>query len=58
MTVQGPLEVRIREDGNVVWITTKEGTVFRACQISHLVVYDDRSRGVKTATIFPVDPIE
>jgi hypothetical protein len=42
VTVQGVLELRIRGDGTVIWITTEDGTVFRACQIANLIVEDAR----------------
>ena len=35
------VEVKIRNDGKVLWINTDKGCVLRICQIKKIVVCDD-----------------
>ena len=36
------VQIRIRDDGKVIWINTPEGCVCRICQIKELRVEDNR----------------
>jgi hypothetical protein len=36
------VEILIKNNGKVVWINTENGCQFRACQIKHLEVIDER----------------
>jgi hypothetical protein len=42
ITAPDCVEIRIKDDGKVVWINTENGCQFRACQIKHLEVIDER----------------
>ncbi len=39
--VQGEVEIRIRADKAVVWVSTKDGTVLRLNRISNLKVIEE-----------------
>lgn len=41
LDVQGEVEIRIRADRTVIWVSTKEGTVARLCQISNLTIIEE-----------------
>jgi hypothetical protein len=48
LTAPGKLEVTIRRDGKVIWINSKAGCLFRACQCESILLYDQRNPfGVK-----------
>ena len=36
------VEIRIREDGKVIWVNTEEGCVCRISKIGDLVIIDER----------------
>lgn len=42
LTAPAVVEVEIRQDGKVVWVSVDGVTVFRACRIDQLVVTDNR----------------
>lgn len=41
LRVEGPVEVRIRADRNVLWVNTEAGCALRISAISHLEVVDE-----------------
>lgn len=45
ITVEDEVEIRIRADRTVLWISTKEGTVLRMCRISNLVIIEEGKDG-------------
>ncbi len=36
------VEIKIREDGKVIWVNTEEGCVCRICKIDNLVIINER----------------
>lgn len=42
LTAPECVEIRIKNDGKVVWVNTENGCQFRACQIKHLELVDER----------------
>jgi hypothetical protein len=43
------LEIAVRNDGKVVWVNTEKGCIFRACQISKLILDDRRDTLTKVS---------
>jgi hypothetical protein len=41
ITVQGEVEIRIRADRTVVWVSDHRGTVLRMCRISNLTIVEE-----------------
>ncbi|MCK5641159.1 MAG: hypothetical protein KAJ19_10190 [Gammaproteobacteria bacterium] len=41
------VDVTIRDDGKVLWVSVDGRTVLRICQIPSLELYDDRMKAVK-----------
>lgn len=41
IAVEGEVEIRIRADRTVIWVTTKDGTVLRLCRITNLTIADE-----------------
>lgn len=42
LVAQGPVEIEVRNDGNVFWVHFGSQTVVRVCQISDLTIKDHR----------------
>lgn len=36
------VEIKIRKDGNVIWVNTEKGCILRICKIKHLSLEDER----------------
>lgn len=41
LVVQGEVEIRVRPDRTVVWVSTHNGTVLRLCRISSLTIIEE-----------------
>lgn len=37
------IEIRIRWDGTVIWVSDKEGTILRICRIEKIDLVDERN---------------
>ena len=41
------VQIRISEDGTVVWVNTEEGCVLRVCRVEEVVIDDMRPKKIR-----------